>query len=245
RGLFFQPEPLVGETAAGPGLGAGRIGLHGFIEIAGRRLVVVDREVTQAAGDEQVGALGGKPERGGEIVDGELVLALALIERTAAVIGLRIVGLERDRLVEIGQGLGALALQALDHAAADIGHSVAGIERQRLVVIGRRQIELVGLAIDQAAIGIGLGVIRIEADRLVEIGQRLLVAPGFAEYRAAHVVGLRIVGMLFDDLAERRQVGRRRDVGRIVVFGGRRIAQRGATGERESGERKRDSARSN
>src|SRR5580700_3348414 len=77
RGLLLLPEPLIGKAAAGPGFGAGRISLHRFIEIAGRRLVVADREVTQAASDEQVGALRGEPERGGEIVDGELVLMLA------------------------------------------------------------------------------------------------------------------------------------------------------------------------
>src|SRR5579862_6285468 len=100
-GLLLLPEPLIGKAAAGPGLGAHRVALHRLIEIARCRLVVADREVAQAARDELVGALRGEPERSGEIVDGELVLALALIEQAAAVIGLGIVGFQRDRLVEI------------------------------------------------------------------------------------------------------------------------------------------------
>ena len=62
--------------------------------------------------------------RGREIVDRELVLVLALIEQAAIVIGFRIVGLQRDRLVEIGERLLVAALLRVDDAAAEIGRRI-------------------------------------------------------------------------------------------------------------------------
>ena len=132
---------------------------------------------------------------------------LALIEQAAVVIGLRVVGPDRDRLVEIVERVERLLLLPVDDAAADIGGRVVRIERQRLVVVGEREIELAGLAVDQRAVGVGLGVVRIEADRLVEVGERLLIAAGLAEHRAAHVVGLRVVRIALHDAGQRRDVG--------------------------------------
>ena len=62
------------------------------VEIARSVLVVVDRDVAQAARDIGLGLLHRQPDRGRKIVDGEAVLALALIEQAAIVIGLRVVG---------------------------------------------------------------------------------------------------------------------------------------------------------
>src|SRR6185312_6779741 len=51
-GLLLVLHALVGEAAAGPGLDALRIEQDRVVEVAGRRLEVVDREIAQAARDE-------------------------------------------------------------------------------------------------------------------------------------------------------------------------------------------------
>ena len=98
-------EALIGEPPARPGLQALRLYLHGLVEIARRRLGVADRKIAERARDIRVGLLRRQPESRGEIVDGDLVLTLALIKQAAIVVGLRVVGLERDRLVEIAERL--------------------------------------------------------------------------------------------------------------------------------------------
>src|SRR5579863_140905 len=86
-GLVFLAEPLIGKSAAGPGLRIRRVELYRVIEIVRRRLVVVDGEVRQRARKEQLFVLLIEPDRRRKIVDGELMLALKLIEQAAVVIG--------------------------------------------------------------------------------------------------------------------------------------------------------------
>ena len=125
----------------------------------------------------RLGLAGWQSDRGGEIVDGELVLMLALIEQAAIIIGLRVVGFSAIALLKSASDWALRPCFAVDDAAAEIGRRIRAIDRQRLVVIGERQIELTGLPIEQRPVGVGLRVIGIETDRLVEIGQRLLVHP--------------------------------------------------------------------
>ena len=65
------------------------------------------------AGEQRLGLLRRQAVCRGEVVDRGLVLFFVLIEQAAIVIGLRIVGGERDRLVEILQCLGPFWLRAL------------------------------------------------------------------------------------------------------------------------------------
>ena len=159
-----------------------------------------------------------------------MVLVLRLVEQAAVVIGLGVVGTDRDRLVEIGERRHALGLLAVDDAAADVGDRIIGVDRERAIVVGERAVELLGLAIDQAAVGVGLRVVRIEADGLVEVGERLLVTAGAAEHGAAHVESLRIGRVALDHLGERGDVGRRRAIGGVLFLG-----TRGLFGERAAG----------
>ena len=158
-GLVLRSEPLVGKPAAGPGPHILRIELHRLVEIARRRLIVADGEIAQRSRDPWFGIAVFETDRGREIVDGELVLLPALIEQTAIVIGVGVVRLERDRLVEIAERIGGAALLAIDDAAAEISRRIVDVDRQRLVIVGERESELIGLAIDQSAVGIGLRVI--------------------------------------------------------------------------------------
>src|SRR6185295_9891703 len=73
-GLFLFAHALVGEAAAGPGVHALRLELHGLVEVGRRRLGVAGRELAQAARDARLGLLRRQPDRGREVVDRELVL---------------------------------------------------------------------------------------------------------------------------------------------------------------------------
>ena len=118
----------------------------------------------------RLGLVRGEPHGCREIVDGELVLMLALIEQAALIISLRVVRLECDGLVQIGKRLRAAALFAVDDAAAKNGGHIAAVNGERLVVVGERQIGFAGPPIEERAVGVGLGVVAVKADRLVEVG---------------------------------------------------------------------------
>src|SRR6516164_6841713 len=94
-GFFLVAETLVSKPAARPGLQALRLHLYRFVEIAGRRFGVVQRQIAERAPDEHIGLLRRQSERRGEVVDRELVLTLRLIEQAAIVVGLGVVGAKR------------------------------------------------------------------------------------------------------------------------------------------------------
>src|SRR6266700_2645237 len=174
---------ILGAQVDGAAVGAGRSGL------------VAEALIGEPSGGPGLGILR-------VVLHRELVLILALIQQTAIVIGLGIVGTKRDGPVEILQRLLRLLLRLVDEAAAEIGRRVIGIERDRAFVVGHRLVEPPGLAVDQPAIGVGLPIIGVEADRLVEIGERLFGLAGLRQHRAARVVDLRIAGIVLDGLGQ-------------------------------------------
>src|SRR4029079_8621853 len=147
-GAFFVAEPLVSKPAAGPGRDVPRLNADRAVEIAGGILEAVYRDVAQAPRDVGLSLLHRQSDCGREIVDRVIVLAAALIEQAAIVVGLRVVWPDHDRFVEILQSLQRLFLLAIDDAAAEIRGIIIVVERQRLLVIGERRVELAGLPLD-------------------------------------------------------------------------------------------------
>ena len=203
--------------------------------IWGRRAPVAER-----ARHEQIGLLCRQSQRDGEVVNSDLVLTLALIQETAIVVGLGVIGTKRDRLVEVGERLNLVALLPMDDPAAEIGGGVIAVDTQRLVVVGQRQFELAALAVQKAAVGVGLRVIRIEADRFVEIRERRVRIAGIRKHRPAHIVGLWIVRMFLDHLAQRGQIGLGRCDRRFAIRSAYRTQPR-AGGQRQQNERRQAS----
>ena len=76
-GLLLVAEALVGKPAAGPRVEAFGLRLHGFVEVGGGGLRVAERELAQAPRRVGLGLSLDQSDRGGEIVDRELVLAPA------------------------------------------------------------------------------------------------------------------------------------------------------------------------
>src|SRR5437016_240645 len=68
-GLLLVAELLIGEAAARPGIEATRLDLDRIVEIACRRLRIVERESAQTARDERLRLLLDQAERGREVVD--------------------------------------------------------------------------------------------------------------------------------------------------------------------------------
>ncbi len=114
RRLFAIVDALIREAARGPCLQAVRRRLHGRVEIARGRARIVDGEIAERARDQRLRLLRIERDRGREIVDRELMLALALIEEATVVIGLRVVGPDRDRLVEVVERVDQLSALAKD-----------------------------------------------------------------------------------------------------------------------------------
>jgi hypothetical protein len=75
------------------------------------------------------------------------------MEQARIAIAFRIVGGERDRLVEILQCLGVLVAGLVDQAAAEIGGRVIGVERDRALDVGHRNIRAAGSG-DRSARGL-------------------------------------------------------------------------------------------
>ena len=163
-------------------------------------------------------------------------------------IGLRIFGIEADRLIEIAERLIEMAFGAQQIGATEIGRAMIGIGLDRPVEIGERGVVVIGLALGERAVRIGGEMVRIELDRLREIGDRLLVAAAAGIGRAARIVGCRIARILLHDFAERGDIGTIRagtdfDLGDLrprrhadapeAVAAGRRKAGRKDQGERE------------
>ena len=88
--------------------------MHSVVKIGGRRFGVANRQIAERPRHMQLGLARREPHGRGEIVDGELVLMLALIEEAALIICLGIVRLERDGLVQVGKRLRAPALFTVD-----------------------------------------------------------------------------------------------------------------------------------
>ena len=130
--LGLVAEPLINKAAGCPRLRAVRVGLHRLVEVGGGFLGLVEREVTRRTAQQWVGPLRCQAIGRGEILDRLLVLLLTLIDQAAAVEGLRVVGIERDRAIEFrerffglagfGENLAArgVALCVADAACADI-----------------------------------------------------------------------------------------------------------------------------
>jgi hypothetical protein len=109
------------------------------------------------------------------------VLAAALIDQAAPVIGARIGGVELNGALEIAERLVRAAGAAVEFAAADKGLVIARIDLQRgIVVVGRARL-VAEQAVDQRPVGIGLEEARIEGDGLVEVLERLAIAAAAAE----------------------------------------------------------------
>ena len=181
--------PLVDQRLVGPALGDVVVELDRHVEVGEGVVLVVQRQIGEAAAVIGFGRVRRQRDRGREILDREGVLALRLVDQAAIVVGAGVGGVELDRLLEIVEGvLGAPGL-AVEVAAADIGGVVVGVDLDGAVVVGERLGLVADEAVDQRAVRIGLVEIRVELDRLVEVLQRLAILAGAAIGRAAHIVG--------------------------------------------------------
>jgi hypothetical protein len=74
--------------------------LYRLVEVGGRFPGLVEREVAGRAAEQRLELLRRQAVGRGEILDRLLVLLLALIDQSAAIKGLHVVRIERDRAIE-------------------------------------------------------------------------------------------------------------------------------------------------
>ena len=91
----------------------------------------------------------------------------------AAFLGVGVVRIEFENLLEVGQGAFVVLEDVEDVAAVGVGGDVLRVEADGLGVVGHRLVDFVLLAMGQAAVVVDFGIARIELQRLVVFGDGL------------------------------------------------------------------------
>src|SRR5262245_12662280 len=112
----------------------------------------------------------------------------------------RVVGVERQRLVEIGLRGGAVALEHVGLAASGVGQGIVGVDLDRFGEFGDGLLVILLVAIDIAASDVTAGNLGIEVDGLGVVGEGPVVVLLHLIGVAAVEIGIGIVGVERDRL---------------------------------------------